>query len=106
MQSSGRFFSLSFKLRITWCRLGNSEDIEYHPMRSHLVCALNGNNYDVIKIFPLEGETWASLSVLILGVIKSSTMSLLRSCQTMLMLLVFMLHTRIKQKAFLVYSIE
>ncbi|KAK6779989.1 hypothetical protein RDI58_022173 [Solanum bulbocastanum] len=28
-------------------------------MISHLVCPMNGNNYDVIKIFPLEGETLA-----------------------------------------------
>ncbi|KAG5585791.1 hypothetical protein H5410_046225 [Solanum commersonii] len=33
-------------------RLGNSEDIEYHPMCSHLVCALNGNNYDGILDSP------------------------------------------------------
>ncbi|CAN4123254.1 unnamed protein product [Withania somnifera] len=73
----------AFKLRITWLepdplnedeirwlseglpascgrfRLGNSEYTEDHPMFSHLACAINGNNYNVIKIFPLEGETWA-----------------------------------------------
>ncbi|WMV10233.1 hypothetical protein MTR67_003618 [Solanum verrucosum] len=27
-------------------------------MFSHLACSMNGNNYDAIKIFPLEGETW------------------------------------------------
>ncbi|XP_049347763.1 uncharacterized protein LOC125812296 [Solanum verrucosum] len=40
-------------------RLGNLEDIEDIPMFSHLVCAINRNNYGAIKIFPLEGETWA-----------------------------------------------
>ncbi|KAK6779990.1 hypothetical protein RDI58_022174 [Solanum bulbocastanum] len=27
-------------------------------MLSHLVCAMNGNNYYVIKVFLLEGESW------------------------------------------------
>uniref|UniRef100_M1DQA5 DUF3444 domain-containing protein n=1 Tax=Solanum tuberosum TaxID=4113 RepID=M1DQA5_SOLTU len=39
-------------------RLGNSKDIEDLPMFSYLACSMNGNNYDAIKIFPLEGETW------------------------------------------------
>ncbi|KAH0743291.1 hypothetical protein KY290_031284 [Solanum tuberosum] len=78
-----KILSPSFKLRIQWLepeplnedetkwlsegfpgscgrfRLGNSEDHDDHPMFSHLVCAMTGNIYDEIKIFPLEGETWA-----------------------------------------------
>ncbi|XP_055818231.1 uncharacterized protein LOC129887240 [Solanum dulcamara] len=78
-----KILSPAFKLRITWLepdplnedetkwlsegfpascgrfRLGNSENTEDHPMFSHLACAINRNSYNVIKIFPLEGETWA-----------------------------------------------
>ncbi|WMV10241.1 hypothetical protein MTR67_003626 [Solanum verrucosum] len=54
-----KILSPAFKLCITWFRLGNLEDIEDIPMFSHLVCAINRNNYGAIKIFPLEGETWA-----------------------------------------------
>ncbi|KAK6803542.1 hypothetical protein RDI58_001326 [Solanum bulbocastanum] len=54
-----KILSPAFKLRITWFRLGNLEDIEDLPMFSHLVCAINRNSYGAIKIFPLEGETWA-----------------------------------------------
>ncbi|WMV45757.1 hypothetical protein MTR67_039142 [Solanum verrucosum] len=46
-------------LRLGKFKLGNSEDIEDHPMFSQLVCEINGNIYDAIKIFPMEGETWA-----------------------------------------------
>ena len=31
-------------------------------MRSHLVCSTNGNNYDVINISTLEGETCALIN--------------------------------------------
>ncbi|PHU29861.1 hypothetical protein BC332_01954 [Capsicum chinense] len=78
-----KILSPAFKLRITWLepdplnedetkwlseglpascgrfRLGNSEYTEDHPMFSHLVCAIKGNSCNAIKIFPLEGETWA-----------------------------------------------
>ncbi|WMV10239.1 hypothetical protein MTR67_003624 [Solanum verrucosum] len=54
-----KILSPAFKLRITWFRLGNLEDVEDHPIFSHLVCAINRNSYGAIKIFPQEGETWA-----------------------------------------------
>ncbi|XP_049347740.1 uncharacterized protein LOC125812270 [Solanum verrucosum] len=78
-----KILSPAFKLRITWLepdplnedetkwlseglpascgrfRLGNLEDVEDHPIFSHLVCAINRNSYGAIKIFPQEGETWA-----------------------------------------------
>uniref|UniRef100_M1DBF6 Heat shock protein DnaJ n=1 Tax=Solanum tuberosum TaxID=4113 RepID=M1DBF6_SOLTU len=50
--------SEEFPTFCAWSRLGNSEDIEYLPMFSDLACSINGNNYNAIKIFPLEGETW------------------------------------------------
>ncbi|WMV38021.1 hypothetical protein MTR67_031406 [Solanum verrucosum] len=63
MASLGRFYPLhlscTYNASCGRFRLGNSEDLDDHPMFSHLVCAMSGNIYDEIKIFPLEGETWA-----------------------------------------------
>ncbi|XP_004229298.1 uncharacterized protein [Solanum lycopersicum] len=78
-----KIVSPAFKLSITWLepdplnedetkwlseglpascgrfRKGNLEDIEDLPMFSHLVCAINRHSCGAIKIFPLQGETWA-----------------------------------------------
>lgn len=54
-EDEAKWLSEGFPASCGRFRLGNSEDLDDHPMFSRLVCPMSGNICAEIKIFLLEG---------------------------------------------------